>query len=121
MLSGDAKWGAFRSADAFVLTSHSESFGIVVVEALACGVPVLISDGVNIWREIEKCNAGLVEEATVGGAKRLLDRWLNLPLVEREGMRENARQCFVENFEARAAASDFVQALAAATGKFTDV
>jgi glycosyltransferase involved in cell wall biosynthesis len=117
MLRGDAKWGAFRSADAFVLTSHSESFGMVVVEALACGVPVLISNGVNIWREIVNCNAGLVEDPTVVGAKRLLNRWLNLPTAERESMRKSARQCFVENFEARAAATDFVQAIARATGK----
>lgn len=115
MLKGDAKWGAFRSADAFVLTSHAESFGMVVVEALACGVPVLISNEVNIWREINSCDAGLVEDPTVVGAKRLLNRWLNLPTGERERMRKSARQCFVENFEASAAAVDFVRAIARAT------
>ena len=44
MLTGDAKWGAYWSAEAFVLPSHSENFEIVVAEALACGLPVLISD-----------------------------------------------------------------------------
>src|SRR5207237_540512 len=42
MLSGSLKWGAFEAAEAFVLPSHQENFGIAVVEALACGKPVLI-------------------------------------------------------------------------------
>ena len=53
MLTGDAKWGALYGCEAFVLPSHQENFGIAVVEALACGKPVLISNQVNIWREIE--------------------------------------------------------------------
>jgi glycosyltransferase involved in cell wall biosynthesis len=44
MLSGDLKWGAFHAAEAFILPSHQENFGIAVAEALACGVPVLISE-----------------------------------------------------------------------------
>ena len=52
MLTGNLKWGAFAAADAFMLPSHQENFGIAVVEALACGIPVLISNKINIWREI---------------------------------------------------------------------
>jgi len=48
MLSGDLKWGAFRAAELFCLPSHQENFGIVVAEALACGLPVVISEPVNI-------------------------------------------------------------------------
>ena len=40
MLQGEAKWSAFRAAEVFCLPSHQENFGIVVVEALACGKPV---------------------------------------------------------------------------------
>ena len=76
MLSGDAKWGALYGCEAFVLPSHQENFGIAVVEALACGKPVLISDQVNIWREIAEDGAGLVEADTEEGVEKLLRRFL---------------------------------------------
>lgn len=60
MLDHRAKLAAFRDAAMFVLPSYSENFGIAIVEAMACGVPVAISDRVNIWREIEQAGAGLV-------------------------------------------------------------
>jgi glycosyltransferase involved in cell wall biosynthesis len=90
MLSGDLKWGAFRAAEAFVLPSHQENFGISVAEALACGVPVLISNRINIWREIEQDDAGLVESDTEAGTVRLLERWLALDEPARARMRARA-------------------------------
>ncbi len=78
MIDGDNKWGALRASEAFVLTSHSENFGIAVVESLAVGRPVLISNQVNIWREIENDGAGLVEDDTPEGTERLLRRWFAL-------------------------------------------
>ena len=53
MLSGDLKWGAFYASDVFILPSHQENFGVAIAEALACSIPVLITDKVNIWREIK--------------------------------------------------------------------
>ncbi len=78
MLRGAAKWGAFYGAEAFILPSHQENFGIAVVEALACGKPVLISDQVNIWREILDEGAGLVGKDTEEGVVKLLTSWLLL-------------------------------------------
>jgi len=117
MLGGGVKWGAYRSADVFALTSHSENFGIVIPEALACGLPVLISDKVNIWREIERSGAGLVESDTTAGATSLLRTWVNLSEADRTSMRRRARTCFLDNFEARGAAIGFAALIARAIGK----
>lgn len=76
MLRGDAKWGAFYGCEAFVLPSHQENFGIAVVEALACAKPVLISDKVNIWREIESHHAGLIAQNTEEGTSKMLHQFL---------------------------------------------
>ncbi len=59
MLQGEAKLAAFVDASLFLLPSYSENFGISVIEAMACGLPVVISDKVNIWREVVADGAGL--------------------------------------------------------------
>lgn len=98
MLGGDLKWGAFHASDAFVLNSHQENFGIAVVEALSAGLPPLITDKVNIWREIAKARAGFVEQDNVGGTVRLLCRWLATRQDEWNAMRARAKACFDSQF-----------------------
>ena len=105
MLSGDDKWGAFHAADAFVLPSHQENFGIAVAEALACGLPVLISDKVNIWREIIQDGAGLVAEDTKMGISRLLRQWLALAPIETQRMRGRATVSACESARAHRSGS----------------
>ena len=95
----DAKWAAMRAADMYILPSHQENFGISVVEALACHTPVLISNKVNIWREVEGDSAGLVEADTLEGTIRLLERWASLSVSQRESMRHRARACYQKHFD----------------------
>jgi glycosyltransferase involved in cell wall biosynthesis len=90
-LYGADKWNAMACAEAFVLPSHQENFGVVVAEAMACGTPVLTTRRVNIWREVEAAGAGLIENDTADGIARLLNRWLILPPVQKAAMRERAR------------------------------
>lgn len=59
-MRGERKRALFSEADLFVLASHSENFGVAVVEAMAHGVPVLISQNVGIAEEVRKANAGVV-------------------------------------------------------------
>ena len=60
MLEGEQKWSMLRLADSLILPSHQENFGISIVEALSHGIPVLITNKVNIWREIKNYHAGFV-------------------------------------------------------------
>lgn len=113
MLSGDMKWGAYRAAEAFVLPSHQENFGIVVAEALACALPVLISNKVNIWREIEADHAGLIADDTLAGATSLFERWLALEPNAHQQMRDNALACFSKRFEIQSAIDSLYGAIAA--------
>jgi glycosyltransferase involved in cell wall biosynthesis len=99
MLSGDLKWGAFYAADAFILPSHHENFGIAVAEALACGSAVLISDKVNTWKEIESDGAGIVAPDDKAGTEKLLDKWICLSDNEKAAMRDSAKRCFLQRFE----------------------
>jgi glycosyltransferase involved in cell wall biosynthesis len=94
MLSGDAKWGAFYGCAAFVLPSHQENFGIAVVEALACNKPVLISNQVNIWREIKAEGAGIVSSNTAKGVQEMLEHWGRLDDNEKLVMGKMARSAF---------------------------
>ncbi len=111
MLQGSAKYGAFRAAEAFVLPSHQENFGIVVAEALACGTPVLISNQVNIWREIEESGVGLVEPDTAAGTEQLLRRWLAMEPAQHQAMAAAAEAVFQQRFSLRRSAES-IHALA---------
>jgi glycosyltransferase involved in cell wall biosynthesis len=116
MISGSIKWGALRGAEVFVLPSHQENFGIAVAEALAVGTPTLISDKVNIWREIQADGAGIVAEDTLSGTCELFRSYLNLPQEKKLAMRQLARQCFEQRFEIKKAAGTLQAVLASVTG-----
>jgi glycosyltransferase involved in cell wall biosynthesis len=113
MLTGDRKWGAFRAADVFVLPSHQENFGIAVVEAMACGLPVLISRSVNIWREVVADQAGFAETDSGDGTRRLLMHWISLDQTTRNRIRANARRCFDRRFNVRMTSERVTRALEA--------
>jgi len=111
MLTGDAKWGAFYGCEAFVLPSHQENFGIAVVEALACGKPVLISNQVNIWTEIAVSKAGIIADDTLAGTQQLLEIWNKLSKEQQTEMGKNARLCYEKYFAVRPAARQFLNAV----------
>jgi glycosyltransferase involved in cell wall biosynthesis len=79
MLRGRDRIEAFVDADLFALPSYQENFGIAVVEALASGCPVLISDQVNIHREITAGGVGVVVPTDTASVAQALAGWLGDP------------------------------------------
>ncbi len=112
MLTGDAKWGAFYGCEAFVLPSHQENFGIAVVEALACGKPVLISNQVNIWAEIASSKAGIIADDTAAGTEQLMESWNKLSKEQKIEMGKNARKCYEKHFAVGPSTYNFLEAVA---------
>ena len=114
MITGDAKWGAFYGAEAFILPSHQENFGIAVAEAMACGTPVLLSDKVNIAEEIAADCAGLMEVDTPEGTLKLLQRWIATSPQDRNRMGELAQHSFHLRYDMQQTAKTIIQLFEAA-------
>jgi glycosyltransferase involved in cell wall biosynthesis len=115
MLRGSAKWGAFYGCEAFILPSHQENFGIAVVEALACHKPVLISNQVNIWREIAQRGSGIVENNTLEGAATLLTKWIFLADEEKVTMGHQARETYLQHYAVENTSAALSRALSGKT------
>ena len=94
MLEGPAKWGAFYHSDFFILPSHQENFGIAVIEAMACGKPVIITNQINIWREIQEGSGGFVSEDTQSGIELLMEKLFSLKEDEMKILGSKARNLF---------------------------
>jgi glycosyltransferase involved in cell wall biosynthesis len=83
-VEGPAKADLFATSDIFVLPSHQENFGIAVVEAMTFGLPVIISDRVNIHDEIAKVRAGLIISTSVEELCKAIRTLSNDPLLRFE-------------------------------------
>lgn len=70
---------AYVDANVFILPSYNENFGITVIEAMACKCPVIISDQVNIWREIQNGSAGIIIQLSVNKLTKAVTKILNDP------------------------------------------
>lgn len=117
MLGGDLKWGALHASEIFALPSHQENFGIAVAEALACGLVPLISNKVNIWREVEADGAGLVGQDNAAATSELLRTWIAMTEEHKQRMRTQALDCFERRFEGQMAFASLLTHLAGAAGR----
>jgi glycosyltransferase involved in cell wall biosynthesis len=99
LLNAEMKWAAIYGCEAFVLPSHQENFGIAVAEALACEKPVLITNKINIYREIEKGGGGIIEEDTLTGTINNLKQWIALDAESKILMGKNAKKIYENNFK----------------------
>lgn len=114
MLSGELKWGAFRCSELFCLPSHQENFGIVVAEALACGLPVAIAEPVNIAMDVAQAGAGIVHADTAPGTAAALQQWLATKPAARAEMGARGRKLFAERFDFASVAKNLIPVLESA-------
>lgn len=114
MLSGELKWGAFRCAELFCLPSHQENFGIVVAEALACGLPVAIAEPVNIATDVAQAGAGIVHADTAAATTSALQQWLATTPAARAEMGARGRKLFAERFDFASVAKNLIPVLESA-------
>jgi glycosyltransferase involved in cell wall biosynthesis len=106
-LEGRKKEEVLEEADIFVLPSYHESFGIAVAEAMAWGLPVIVTDAVALYEEVRSADAGLVSR--VGSSQALAEaiRELADPAKRREkGL--NARRLVEQRFSRETLASSLV-------------
>jgi glycosyltransferase involved in cell wall biosynthesis len=89
-IDGDDRRFALASADAFVLTSHSENFGMGVAEAMAAGLPVIVSRECP-WGQIEEWRAGCWVDNTPAAIAAAIEALASDPAAAR-GMGENGRR-----------------------------
>lgn len=90
-LYGEAKLQAYRDADAFVLPTYSENFGMSVAEALAAGTPAIVSKGAP-WSGLEPRGAGWWIDIGVDPLVACLERALSQPHEVLEGMGGQGRR-----------------------------
>ncbi|MGJ1242297.1 glycosyltransferase [Sphingobacterium siyangense] len=102
------KIAVYHSADLFVLPTYSENFGIVIAEALACGIPVITTKGTP-WQELEEYNAGKWIDVGVDFLRNALEETLiqdNGTLIE---MGRNGRKLIEEKYSIESVAVSFVK------------
>lgn len=83
MLSGRKRIEALADAELFCLPSYHENFGVAVIEALAAGIPVVISDQVSIYREVVAAGVGAAVPNKIEPLAAELRRWIADPALRR--------------------------------------
>ncbi len=107
-VEGDAKQQLYADAYFTIMPSHTENFGVVVLESLAQGTPVIASTG-SPWRRLETERVGFwIDNApeTIGAA---IDSVLEMPPAEYREMRERARPFVLREFDVQANIAKWVE------------
>jgi poly(glycerol-phosphate) alpha-glucosyltransferase len=111
-VTGPVKNSLLHSADVFVLPSYSEGFPMSVLEAMACGVPVLATTASN-FPDITSAEAGWECEANLGSVREGLDKALNAPDDERWQRGTNGRRLVEHRYNWSSIVSELLAACAA--------
>lgn len=106
---GDLKNELLTKADLFVLPSYYENFGIAVAEAMAAGVPVVISDRIHIAEDIQQAEAGWVTPLEVGAIANSIKSALLNP-AERQRRGANGKEYAKKHYNWDAIAQQTIDA-----------
>lgn len=96
-LDGPRKRAAFAAAHAFVLPSHSEGLPVAALEALASGVPVVLSEACNL-PQVAESRAGFVVPPDTAGIAAALRTLYSMPQTARRDMGMRGRQLVASGF-----------------------
>lgn len=96
-VTGDLKDLLLQGADLFALTSYSENFGVAVLEALAVGLPVVVTPGVALASVVKQHQIGYVPELDINAIASAIKDSLNHPQMAQE-MGIRARQLVFEHY-----------------------
>ncbi|MGK7946185.1 MAG: hormogonium polysaccharide biosynthesis glycosyltransferase HpsP [Microcystaceae cyanobacterium] len=106
-IKGEYKLGLLQDADLFILPSYYENFGIAVAEAMAMETPVVISDQVHIWEEIEKASGGWICQCNVPSlTESLITALESLEEMKKRGI--NAKKLVNEKYDWSAIAKQMI-------------
>jgi len=108
-VSGELKASLLQTADLFVLPSYYENFGIAVAEAMVARTPVIISDQVHIWPEIQDSESGWVGAMEVEAMVELLEVAVK-DSAERQRRGLNAQNYALQHFSWGAIARQTLEA-----------
>jgi glycosyltransferase involved in cell wall biosynthesis len=108
ILVGDDKLDLLHEAELFVLPSYAENFGLAAVEAMAAGLPLVISNKVNIWREIEQAGAGLVVDCEAHALANAMRQLLENPEAVKK-MGDQGRRLVRHRFSCEVVAREMVK------------
>jgi glycosyltransferase involved in cell wall biosynthesis len=96
-VEGAKKWALYRSADLFVLPTYSENFGLVVAEALACGTPVLTTQGAP-WQGLVQHRCGWWPAVGQAPLEKALALALRTPRAELAAMGKRGQAWITKDF-----------------------
>ena len=119
-VKGETKDLLLQGADLYALTSHSENFGVAVLEALAAGLPVVVTPGVALSDEMRQHNIGYVSEFSVDAITSTLESYFVNPEAA-ASMAKQAQQFTLENYTWKRNANNLVQIYQAILNKRTTV
>ncbi|NNC93536.1 MAG: glycosyltransferase [Acidimicrobiia bacterium] len=106
LVTGDVKLSLLALADVLVLPTSAENFGIVLIEALACGTPVITTKGTSIWRELEASGGCVIVDQSVDAVAVAVETLLGDE--DRRGqMGKAGREWALRTFEPRALAAQY--------------